>query len=156
MTDDGIANFVLLTTVQHTGTHYVLSGINNKFSVSQWHCKPGVTRHFDSFDWIATTHRDPYRVAASWANRDELKGLNNDWFEQWRGWKEVMNYGYGVKLFTLKPQEHCFTFPEDKVESHPDVLGVHDMLDNEDYDAFHKIVPKELTDFAIECCEGLQ
>ena len=92
---------------------------------------------------VCTTCRDPYRVAASWANRNKLYRESHGklhWEIQWDAHRELLDYNptvYKVEDFTGT-----------KVGSAGDTLGLHKALDEEDMETYHKIVPKSFIEYA--------
>ena len=87
---------ILVATIVHSGTHSLLHSFDNYKEREK--TKEIVHRHFAMemdlphallvADSAYTTYRDPYYVAASWANTlfmDMLfkAGLRYGWYEQW-------------------------------------------------------------------------
>lgn len=128
---------ILITTVFHSGTHSLIKDL--ALPAGEWidkHCCPKAVEMAQSGRYeVHTTYRDPYRVAASWLNRDRLKDADY-WFRQWGAYSQI------VPMATVhKPVSRENTFS--------DVLGLHEALDRGDMDYYFKHVPKEWIDFVL-------
>jgi hypothetical protein len=110
------------------------------------HCCYAMFDDIDKWEEIATTYRDPYRIAASWANRDRFRitdaQIERTWFRQWDCWDKVrgMSTIYPVGELT----ERLNTF-EDKYK-------LHQALNNNDMEHFYKHVPAELLEIPLKLC----
>jgi len=133
---------ILLTTVKHSGTHSLLE-VLGKDNVELRHCCPGIFEDIEQWDSIATTYRDPYRIAASWANRGFFKPdypLGRTWYVQWENWHKVK------PLATVYPVDEI----GHRLNSSEDVLRVHQALDDGDMNHFYRYVPKEAIEYALQ------
>lgn len=103
----------------------------------------------EKWDEIATTYRDPYRVAASWANRDRFRindaQIERTWYRQWECWDKVKSM---AKVYPVSELGH-------RLNTHEDKYGVHKALDEGDMDHFYKHVPTELLILPVEYCNEL-
>jgi len=88
---------------------------------------------------VVTTYRDPLRTAASWGNRGELK---RDWIEYWNNWVDLME--------TAPSVFHVSEFKGPVVNSYPDKLGLHKAIDDEDWDYFYSVAPRNMVSHAME------
>ena len=136
------------STVKHTGTLYFLPAFEIAFNVHHLHCYD--TRAIDlaqSAEQFYTTHRDPYRVAASWVNREQFDP--NNWIAQWTIYARLLELWPTVFSVGGGRHQHGYWFGETKRNSYGDKHGMHQALDRGDLDYYHQRVPKELIDFAI-------
>lgn len=122
---------ILLATVAHSGTHSLEDFLGDVELHD--HCSPKLldyikTRHCP----IAMTYRNPFRVAASWANRGQFERM--DFIEQWTYWLKIKPMATVYRVEDLPVKLH----------THADTLGVHKALDNKDWNTFYKHVPKDI------------
>lgn len=137
---------VFLSTVWHSGTHSLKVAIEKagEKDIYWQHCDTSAVPkcQMPIYRWVATTLRDPYRVAASWYNRGEFPDLcpSGDWLEQWKCWGEIALFDK-TRVFNLSSLA--------KANSSPDVYGLHAALDRGDMKAYHRHIPRKYTDFAL-------
>lgn len=129
---------ILIATIEHSGTHS-LGSLFKDMNVLWQHCD----RNIDTSKFTATftTYRDPYRVAASWANRINIPFKESTilkWNKQWSIWRDLE--AEEIALSTLPI-----------LNKYPDKLGLHDALDKGDLTYFFQYVSQEHIDFALEC-----
>ena len=147
-----------LTTIKHTGTTYFEKGFKA-------HCKDFDLKHInqevlDSIkpEWeLYTTYRDPYRVAASWANRhmfNEPKNIEY-WRESWRCYQKLLELNPVILDFTKGQVFEGIDFGDKPLNKFNDAYELHKALDFCEYDKIYKFLPKEHIDYAIECCGDL-
>jgi len=147
----------IITTVRHTGSHSI---IEQYPGYKHWHCNPQAYDLIDSNIGrinVITTYRDPKRVAASWMNRGQLpfNGMGSPHREGCIfSWKEAWEY-YG-KILKVIPKEnvHLMEDLKYKLYQHDDTHGAHALLDNNDMKGYYRLINKDLTDYAYECCDG--
>lgn len=121
----------LVYTIEHTGTQSLNQYLGRSGEI--FHC--GEDIDFTQFDEIHTTYRNPYRVAASWANRGKLDYF--EWSKQWEAWHN-------------RPESITYRINDlpVKINSHPDTYGLHKALDNGDLEHFYKHVPEKYIEAA--------
>lgn len=128
-----------MSTVTHSGTHtatQILKPARIKFR----HCCPkAVDEARDSGLPVVTTSRDPYRVAASWANKhpEVLKNGWPGWREQWAAWEQIKQMAVVIFYMENIPFKECAGL---------DTLGLHAALDQGNFDRYHEVVPRGLFD----------
>jgi hypothetical protein len=140
----------LVATIWHTGTNYLLREFKRSRGTD---CELKHTGHelwmpFDPtrFDGrrIITTMRDPWSVAASWANRYDMNSPEYIWHWKtvWTGWE---------RLLTYEPEIRDCDFFTGKIErSVGDLKGCHAMLANDDFKTLFTMISFDLIQFAIE------
>jgi len=130
---------ILVSTVWHSGTH----SLQKQLGESELrHCCPEIFDDLDKYDSIATTYRDPLRVAASWGNRDRFINhehyLKRTWYRQWECWHQIKEIATVYPVGVLGERINIF---EDK-------KGLHKALDEDDMEHFYKHVPIKAIEFA--------
>lgn len=127
-----------LCTVPSTGTRYFRRQLPCEGLA---HCTESSINCAKQFKEVATTYRDPFRVAASWVNY----GYNfKYWNDLWYWWGELIKLPH-VKIFDVRlTQQHGHEFDGMPRGVHVDTFKVHDALDRGDFDYFYKYVPENL------------
>jgi len=87
---------------------------------------------------IVTTFRDPYRIAASWFNRDRVKTYPREWHTQWDHWSRIAPLARVVRVEMIPK----------KLNTHEDTYQLHAALDRGDLDYFYERVPIAYIDYA--------
>lgn len=104
----------------------------------------------DKWDEIVTTYRDPYRTAASWANRnlfqDHEHVMKRTWVRQWDNWIKVLPLAKVYKTEELP----------DRLNTAEDVKGVHKALSEGDMDTYYKHIPKDYLDYVLNLTAEVQ
>lgn len=134
---------ILLATVWHTGTQYVMQHLLQ--GAVQIHCNhPNLWPTIEENDGgleIYTTVRDPFLVAASWGNQYPSPAeVEQEWFGQWDDWGRIM--AMGPDVFDVAE------FDQPKVGSKPDRKNLHHHLARERYDKFYEVVPPHWVTYA--------
>lgn len=137
-----------LTTIWHTGTHTFRQGLLRKHGIRFRHVDEEALSIAKEADIIGTTYRDPYRTAASWCNRGKLD--ENEWLKQWQYYKAILDMG-PIIFYCDGPEIQHGIQCRKKLNSSPDTFQLHEALDNEDYDYFHRHVPEKLIEFSFKC-----
>ena len=143
---------IFLATVWHTGTHSVRSQIPAT-DVYWHHCGADVLSKLDGgpglYREVVTTYRDPYQVAVSWANRDQLEA--DEWCGQWDCWAGLMaikeQYFDWVKLIKIDD-----TLP--RLNTQDDKLNLYPALRDGDMDYYYSQVDKQLLDYALDITDA--
>jgi hypothetical protein len=106
-----------------------------------YHCGASSYNAATQQNVVATTFRDPKRVAACWANA----GTNFEaWNECWYWYNKLIKLPQ-VKVFDFRLKEqHGFVFDGVPIGQHEDKTGLHAALDRNDMDYFYKNLPGDL------------
>jgi len=149
-----------LTTVRHTGTTYFEKGFVSYYKKGEFdleHISYKVLDNLDLNDKIYTTYRNPYRTAASWANRNLFSTATNFelWRESWGAYKELLKLNPIVFDFTKGQIQEGIDFGSKAVNSFNDSNLLHEALDNNDNEKLYTYIKQEDIDYAIECCGDL-
>lgn len=149
---------ILLGTVMHSGTtyfHVKLKEEHRKLTKAL-HCTWSLVNRLDDYEWVATTWRDPWRVAASWANRGHLSPRwDLEWCTQWSAYRALREWGEKnpdkFKLFDFKkgPLQHGYDFGEEPKNVGGDHFLLHDALDRHDLEFFFNVVPRTYIEHAL-------
>lgn len=126
---------LVLSTVWHSGTAHALTILPD--STQSIHCCPEVLNR----EHLATTRRDPWKVAASWGNRYDMRHreIRRVWFEQWGAYPEV-----------LRRAERIIDIADEKGIGHrPDSKNLHFALKSGDMAYFYQHVPRGMIEFAL-------
>ena len=137
---------VNLCTVWHSGTKYFKAGLEKHYKVNAKHLDKQTISRIKG-DTVYTTYRDPLRIAASWGNRHKdfkKSSLIDQWVLQWGIYKELLALNPIILDFSKGREQHGIIFPEQPVNSHSDDLGLHEAIDDGNWDYFYRKVPKEL------------
>lgn len=145
----------LVATVWHTGTNYILNEFKRRHGPD---CEMQHTGHElwipfkpDRFKdrRIITTMRDPYLVAASWANRYDMNSPEYQWHWKtvWLGWERLLTYEPEIRLVR--------NFKGKVARSAGDPKRMHAAQAWNEWDAFHDAFPWSLVQFAIEIYENV-
>jgi len=121
------------------------------------HLNKSVLTQLPHYETIFTTYRDPYRVAAAWANRDRFKGKKaqfDRWEQQWGDYKKLKEFNPLILDFTKDQIQHNIDFGTTNKNHHDDQYSLHKAIDNDDLDTLYNHIPKELMDYAVECADG--
>lgn len=135
--------------VPHSGSTSLRAMLTSRNLPHRWtHCEKiyeiAIPRIRDEYQ-IVTTLRDPYKVAASWANR-QPGGFRTPrnirrWFANWKRWS----------MLSLPPA-NVITMEEldrhENADHQDDPSGARKALLAEDWDRYFSIVPKECVDYA--------
>lgn len=120
--------------------HHCGAGVLDKLSDG-----PGLYRE------VVTTQRDPYHIAISWANRGQLDSA--EWEAQWDCYAGLLKvkakYPDWVKVVLIDD-----TLP--RVNTHPDKYGLYDALKRKDMKKYHKHVPTDMLDYALNLTVEVQ
>lgn len=141
----------LLTTVWHTGSNYMRKQLSQEAHVLFQHCDPEFWKKFPKLKHyrLITTLRDPYLVGASWANRYDMNSAEYQWHWHllWAGWERLLDYE--PEIFPV----HEFTGAVEKSVGDPN--GAHELLAQEDWDNYFKLIPEHLVNFANRIVDKL-
>jgi hypothetical protein len=147
-----------LTTVRHTGTTYFEKGLRAEYGkdFDLQHISEEVFNNLDLNDIIYTTYRNPYRVAASWVNRNMFSTMSNFelWRDQWGAYKKLLTIN-PIVLDVRKQIQEGIDFGDKKINSMNDASLLHRDLDENNYKSIYQYIPKDNIDYAIECCGEL-
>lgn len=149
-----------LSTVRHTGTTYFQKGFEANLPKGTFNLKHVSDEVIDSFepDWeIYTTYRDPYRVAASWANRNMFYNPEGSqvWMESWTAYKRLLTLNPKVLDFTKGKVFDGIDFGDKPLNSFGDAYQLHKSIDEGDFNRLYQFIDKANIDYAIECCGDL-
>jgi hypothetical protein len=149
-----VRDSLYFVTIPHTGTRYFLDVLKSAFDLMFDHCESFV---FAPGRSIATTYRDPYLVAASWANRDELQGKRNKekWYMAWGVYKYLLTLDPMIFRIGEAKIQHGIVFGDVVVHSAPDKYNLHKSLNENNLEHYHKYVPNQYIEYAQFCCEGI-
>lgn len=140
-----------LATVWHSGTQYFKYGLEQAGAIKFVHFH---SEEIEPEGQLFTTYRDPYKVAASWANRGYFDGqypdIYNRWLGQWEGFRDFLKLSPTVLDVTKGRDQGGFRFGGNPVNSIPD-KGAHKALEDGNKDFIHKLISEELINHAIEC-----
>lgn len=136
----------LLATIWQTGTQYMLRQFPG---ARQVHCYAHMVEQLDDLPpgRIITTFRDPYLVAASWANRYHWPEVEGTWREQWEVWAEIVEMG--AEVF------HVADFDGPVVKPTPHDRGAKRAYQRGDMAAYFRYVPESLVEFALTITDRL-
>jgi len=157
MGGDRILKECYFATVYHTGTKYFKRTLEKKYRISYSHYNKSVLNQLPNYDIIYTTYRDPYRVAASWGNRNRFQKKSpqfDRWEEQWTCYREALKFNPIILDFTKGSIQNNIDFGLEPVNQHGDDKKLHEAIDVGNLDYLYEFIPKELVDYAVECCEG--
>ena len=136
----------MIATVPHSGTCSLRAYFDAKykegFTKHQEHCNEKMLELAKSGEYeVYTTWRSPYRVAASFGNREKIYptwpngGANiKDWIEWWKYWSLMQPYV--TKVFDMDDLTG-------QVNSMTDKHGLHKAIDEEDWDKYYSMVPQD-------------
>ena len=127
-----------LCTVPRTGSHYLrahlpVTEIRHTSESEYERCK--------SFDQVFTAYRDPYRVAASWANNNVNFGI---WDHMWYWWDRIVELPHTMVFNLGAGLQHGIVFDGVPRTASEDRLGLHAALNRDDREHFFKHVPEGL------------
>lgn len=153
---------LLLTTVMHTGTTYFYEVLQREPDSAYAHCTWAVVKSLNNYEWIATTWRDPYAVAASWVNRGQVDGKwHLEWFRQWTCYRRIREWGLAnpskFRLFDIAKGrfQHGHDFGDEPKNQYGDRFLLHDALKKGDLEYFFTRVPRAYLEHALCETEGL-
>lgn len=142
---DGLRAYIL--TVPHSGTtsaRKLLDTWETPYSFNHFEKIPEVVlpRILEEFN-VLTTLRDPYMVAASWANTFGwgMPAVMRRWKANWTRWGIVAPRA--TKLLTMQDLP-------DNLNQHRDVSGAKKAYLGRDMERYFSAVPREAVDFAYE------
>ena len=133
---------LFVSTIWHTGSHSVVEMLKEEDPgrrVVLHHCnKTAEAIARGGEHEVITTFRDPYRIAASWINRDRLKTYPREWHTQWDHWSRIAPLAKIYRTDSLTK----------KLNTHKDTYQLHAALDRGDLETFHQRVPIAYIDYA--------
>lgn len=141
---------VLLSTIWHSGSEYMRKRLLEQgHNVTFQHCEGHVWKVLKGtdFDEIHTTLRDPYLVAASWANQYNIKdaAIDSYWYTLWMNWSRLVHHHDAII-------HHVHEFDGSVVNSKGDPLGLKLALKEGDIEKYWQHIPKNWIGFAFKCC----
>lgn len=149
-----------LTTVRHTGTTYFQKGFEanlKKGTFNLKHVSEELLKEIQP-DWeLYTTYRNPYRVAASWANRNMFynpEGLIF-WKDSWEAYRKLLYLNPTVLDVTKGQVFEGIDFGSKPLNKFGDAYQLHKSLDKGETERLYQFIPKALIIHAIECCGDL-
>lgn len=147
----------LFTTIWHTGTHY-FKGVLEADGFFFQHVGPDALLKAPDAEVIYTTYRDPFNVAASWANRDRMRSdqFFTRWQRQWSSYKTLLDEYNPVVLDVTKGREQGgYTFGDMVLNSAGDRHGLHEAYANGDMDKFYTFVPRHWIEFVQDTMQQI-
>ena len=140
-----------MLTVMHTGTTWLKRQLkDNGYEVTLLHCSPEGVEAAPEDAIPCSTWRDPYRTAASWANRRHFRHEGH-WERQWLGYKMWLDRGAILFDFKGERVQHGLSLSFEPLNEHEDRFGMHKALDEGNFEHFWSIVPKEAVRHALNC-----
>ena len=130
---------IMIATVPHSGTCSLRAHLDAKykegFTKHQEHCSKKMLELAKSGDYeVYTTWRSPYRVAASFGNRQKIEVTHiNAWIDWWKYWSLMQPYV--TKVFDMDDLT-------EQTNSMTDKHGLHKAIDEKDWDKYYSMVPQ--------------
>ena len=134
---------MILASVWHTGTTYFKEGLIKhhgpmEFSHTQ---AEGIVERCRDADTVYVTYRDPFHTAASWGNRGRPWSR---WDIQWENYWKIRELDPLVLDFTKGTNQHGIEFGSVPLNQHHDRFGLHEAVENGDWEHFYSHVPRLL------------
>ena len=116
------------------------------------HFNGKTVQQLKNYENIYTAYRDPYRVAASWANRGRFArpvGFQ-EWITQWACYEKALKLSPVILDVSKGREQAGIVFPEKPIGEFEDSTGLHKALNEQDFELYHSVIPKWVIEYAQE------